>query len=263
MSLLNGTHGLEGWRWIFILFGVITISLGIIALFLIVDFPDKNTFLTPEETKWVTDRIDRDRGDSVPDKLTFQTFVKHMLDFKVWVFGLCFCFSTMPAYAFSYFLPVILAGGGYDTKLSLCLSAPPYVFAAMYTFAVAYGADKTHMRAPFIALSATVCLVGLVIMAWGGKLGVRYFGSFLSIAGCQANVPAVLAYQANNVRSYSKRAVASAVVIGMGGVGGEFHREDLQRLCIDMKSLLPGIFASLVYRQIDAPEYLPGLGATM
>lgn len=99
------------------------------------------------------------------------------------------------------------------------------------------------MRAPFIGLSATVCLVGLIIMAWGGPLGVRYFGSFLSIAGCQANVPAVLAYQANNVRSYSKRAVASAVVIGMGGVGG--------------------IFASLVYRQVDAPAYLPGLGATI
>lgn len=83
------------------------------------------------------------------------------------------------------FLPVILAGGGYNTKTSLLLSAPPYVFAAIYTFAVAYGSDKTRRRAVFIALNALVCTIGLFIMAFGGIIGVRYFGSFLAIAGCQ------------------------------------------------------------------------------
>lgn len=88
-----------------------------------------------------------------------------------------------------------------------------------------------------------MCLIGVAIMAWGGKVGVRYFGCFLAIGGAQANVPSILAYQANNIRSQSKRAVAAAIVIGGGGVGG--------------------IFASLVYRQIDAPKYMPGLAATM
>lgn len=243
MSLLEGTHGIRGWRWIFILFGVITIGLGIISWFLIVDFPDKNTFLTPHQTKIITDRIDEDRGDSAPDHLTAGKFLKHMADWKLWIFGLCFCFSTMPAYAFSYFLPVILAGGGYSTQLSLILSAPPYVFAAIWTFAGAVIADKTRTRGPVIVVNALFCTVGLFVMAFGGKIGVRYFGSFLAIAGCQANVPAVLAYQANNILRHSKRAVSSAIVIGMGGVGG--------------------IFASLVYRQVDFPGYLPGLGATI
>lgn len=101
MSLLNGRAGLEGWRWIFLLFGIITIALGILALFLIVDFPDKNTFLTPAETKIILDRINVDRNDAVADKLTAKVFLKHLIDFKIWIFGLCFCFSTMPAYAFS------------------------------------------------------------------------------------------------------------------------------------------------------------------
>jgi hypothetical protein len=76
-----------------------------------------------------------------------------------------------------------------------------------------------------------------MIMAYGGKLGVRYFGSFLTIAGAQSNVPACLTFGANNVRSHSKRAISSAIIVGMGGIGG--------------------IFASLVYRQVDAPRYLP------
>merc|ERR1712000_681292 len=75
-------------------------------------------------------------------------------------------------------------------------------------------------------------------MAYAGPLGVRYFGAFLTISGAQSNVPAVLAYQATNVLSHSKRALSSAVCIGMGGIGG--------------------IFASLVYRQVDYPKYIPG-----
>ncbi|GAA6017222.1 hypothetical protein JCM10207_002575 [Rhodosporidiobolus poonsookiae] len=243
MSLMNGTHGLEGWRWIFILFGIITVGLGIISFFLIVDFPDKATFLKPDEQKLCIDRVNADRGDADPDAMTLGKVGRHLADFKVWCFGLCFCFSTMPAYAFAYFLPVILAAGGYDTKTSLCLSAPPYVFAAIWTAVMAILSDKYHKRGPFIVLSATLCFVGLFIMAYGGKLGVRYFGSFLTIAGAQSNVPATLAYQANNILSHSKRAVSSAIVIGLGGVGG--------------------IFASTVYRQMDAPRYLPGLWATI
>jgi hypothetical protein len=92
---------------------------------------------------------------------------------------------VVDSFRLSDFLPVILAGGGYDTKTSLCLSAPPYVFAAMYTFSVAYGSDKTRRRGAFVILNATVCMIGLFIMAFGGKLAVRYFGSFLAIAGCQ------------------------------------------------------------------------------
>lgn len=243
MSLLNGKAGLEGWRWIFLLFGIFTIFLGLLATVLIVDFPDKNKFLSAAETKIVIDRINRDRGDAEPDALTASKFFKHCADFRLWLFGFIFCCSTMPVYAFSYFLPVILKAGGFTTELSLSLSAPPYVAAGIYTFGIAYLSDRLRKRALFITINATVCLVGVVVMAFGGKVGVRYFGAFLAIGGAQANIPAILAYQANNIRSQSKRAVAAAIVIGSGGVGG--------------------IFASLVYRQIDAPRYLPGLAATI
>ncbi|GAA5903117.1 hypothetical protein JCM8208_000455 [Rhodotorula glutinis] len=55
--------------------------------------------------------------------------------------------------------------------------------------------------------------------------------------------PAVLAYQATNVLSHLKRALSSAACIGIGGIGG--------------------MFASLVYRQVDYPRYIPGLWATI
>ncbi|KAK1922834.1 major facilitator superfamily domain-containing protein [Papiliotrema laurentii] len=243
MSLLAPRGGLLGWQWIYLLFGIITVVLGIAAVLLIVDFPEKSTFLTPEEKAWAIDRIERDRGDAVPDKMSWGTIKRDIIDWKIWGFAYLFMSATTGSYAFAFFLPVILAGGGYSTETALLLSAPPYVFAAIYTFISAVLSDKTRLRAPFIAFSCLVCIVGLAILAYADKLGVRYFGAFLTIAGAQSNVPAVIAYSQNNILGSSKRSLTSALVIGFGGVGG--------------------IIASAAYRQADSPTYIPGLWTTL
>lgn len=58
-----------------------------------------------------------------------------------------------------------------------------------------------------------------------------------------ANVPCILTYQANNIRSQWKRALCSATLVGTGGIGG--------------------IIGSTVFRSQDAPAYLPGMYAAM
>jgi len=71
---------------------------------------------------------------------------------------------------------------------------------------------------------------------------VRYFGVFLGIAGANANLPAVLAWQANNIRGHDVRAIASGLQIAAGAIGG--------------------IYASLTFQQKQAPHYTGGLWAT-
>lgn len=201
IAKMGGRYGLAAWRWIFLIFGVVTIGLGMLAYFIIVDFPDKNTFLTEKETAFVIDRINAERGDAEADKLTFGAAMNHLKDFKLWLFAVLFMCTTLPAYAFAYFLPIILSGGGYPVQTSLLLSAPPYISAAFYTFAVAYASDKFHQRALFIGINASVAMVGLFIMAFGGPLGLRYFGSFLAIAGCQGESHSTPSYSAHHTDS--------------------------------------------------------------
>jgi cyanate permease len=149
----------------------------------------------------------------------------------------------MPAYAFGYFLPVLLKGMGFSAGMSQLLSAPPYVFACAIGFGMAYLADKMRMRGPIIFAQSVVCVVGLACTAYSTSIGVRYFGTFLGLAGAQGNVPAVLSYQSNNIRMNSKRSVGSALQVGFGAIGG--------------------IFASTAFRTVDAPRYVPGLWATI
>lgn len=53
---MAGIGGLNGWQWIFIIEGLITVLLGAAGYWLLVDFPDskrKNwSFLGPREREW-------------------------------------------------------------------------------------------------------------------------------------------------------------------------------------------------------------------
>lgn len=151
--------------------------------------------------------------------------------------------STMPSYAFGYFLPIIFEGMGWTAEKAQLMSAPPYVFACIVGFLFAVLADKMRMRGPVIAMQACICIVGLLTTAYSTNEGARYFGTFLGLAGAQGNVPAILSYQSNNIRMNSKRSVGSALQVGFGAIGG--------------------IFASTIFRTVDAPKYLPGLWASV
>ncbi|KAJ8091287.1 hypothetical protein PM082_024556 [Marasmius tenuissimus] len=53
ISFMSGTRGLLGWSWIFILEGIATVAVGLVAFIVLVDFPDTASFLTPEERAFV------------------------------------------------------------------------------------------------------------------------------------------------------------------------------------------------------------------
>jgi hypothetical protein len=243
---LGGREGITGWRWIFIIEGVITCALAMVGYWLLVDFPDSKrqswNFLGARERAWVVDRIKRDRGDSEVPPFNLGKFLRAGTDWKIWAYALIFLCSTTITYALAYTLPILLVYNmGFDIGPAQCLVAPPYAFAGMVMFATAYVGDKYRMRGPIIIFNMTLCIIGLPILGWAKSTGVRYFGVFLVTAGANSNIPASMAFQANNIRGQWKRAFCSATLVGFGGVGG--------------------IIGSLVFRKQDEPHYYPGMWA--
>ncbi|EGX95820.1 phthalate transporter [Cordyceps militaris CM01] len=244
---LNGEGGLSGWRWIFLVQGLITVVLAVCAYWLLVDFPDSDrptwNFLSRDELNWVVARIHRDRGDSTVSKFDMRSFFGNALDAKIWSFALIFFNTTTITYALAYTLPILLIENmGFTVGQAQCLVAPPYAFAGIIMYASAALGDRFRVRGPLIIFNMLLCLVGLPIMGWASSTGVRYFGVFLVTAGANCNVPTVMAYQANNLRGQWKRAFCSATLVGFGGIGG--------------------IAGSLIFREQDKKTgYKPGMYA--
>lgn len=129
--------------------------------------------------------------------------------------------TTTITYALAYFLPIILKNNlGFSIGESQCLIAPPYAFAGVWMFGMGWLGDRYRVRGPIIIANMVLCLIGLPIMGWHANPSVRYFGVFFVTAGANSNIPAAMAYQANNIRGQWKRAFCSATLVGMGGIGG-------------------------------------------
>lgn len=245
---MKGLAGLNGWRWIFIMEGIITCLLGIMGYFILVDFPERSKnswkFLNDAEIDFVIARIEHDRADVEAPKFNLGQYLKHAGDLKVWGFASLFGLCTVTSYAIAYFLPVILQlGMGFNVAQAQCLVAPPYAAAGITMFCEAVLADKVRNRSGMIILNACLCLIGLPILGFAKGSAVRYFGVFLATMGANANIPAILTYQANNIRGQWKRALCSATLVGFGGIGG--------------------IVGSTVFRAVDQPTYRPGIMTCM
>lgn len=128
---------------------------------------------------------------------------------------------------------------GFSVGAAQCLVAPPYAFAGILMFCTAWVGDRYHTRGPIIVFNCILALIGLPLMGFAKTSAVRYFGVFLTTGGTNSNIPAVMTYQANNIRGQWKRALCSASLVGFGGIGG--------------------IAGSLIFRSQDAPSYVPGI----
>ncbi|KAM6510459.1 hypothetical protein FSOLCH5_010899 [Fusarium solani] len=239
-------HSYKGWRWIFIIEGAITVVAGIGSWFIIVDFPDSsaNTFLTPEERAFIKARLAADRGPEEREKVTLKVVAKTAADWKPWAFSLMYAAGAVGVYAFLFFLPLILRGGlGYSLEMSFILSTPPSLFSVVEAMTISWLADKMKMRGPFVVFQGLIGIIGLCMTGFLDSPTPRYIGTFLGVAGANGLVVTTLAWQANNIVGDSRRAVSTAILISMSGVGG--------------------IYSSMVFRQQDAPNYLPGIIAVM
>lgn len=241
ISFMSGTDGKLGWSWIFIIEGCLTVVVGFISYFVLVDFPDTARFLTQEEKAYVLWRKRYDNS-SVGEE---ENFAMHHLyqaftDWQIWLQILVYMSVIGPLYGISLFLPSIINGFGFTTAISQLLTVPPYVCATIVLLIFAKWSDHIKLRSPFILAGLVMCLIGFAINISNAPIGVKYFGTFFCVSGSYAAFPAVIAWLGNNLAGQYKRGVGMALHIGIGNFAGAI--------------------ASNIYRSQDAPRYILGHG---
>ena len=96
---MDGMQGFRGWRWIFILEGVLTCIVAIVLFFLLPGFPEEATWLSPDERAYVKARLMRDHGKSASERRTkFSDVIPVFRDPKILIGGVMyFGLSTFSA----------------------------------------------------------------------------------------------------------------------------------------------------------------------
>lgn len=241
---MNGVAHQAGWRWIFIIEGLITIVLACASYFWLSNYPDTAKFLSEQERQFIITRLAADSDATRNERFNWTNVIKALKDPKAWLYGLAFHTMSLPLYTLSLFLPSIIRDLGYTAAKAQLFTVPPYALATIFTVVWAHLSEKAGKRAPFAIASSIIAIIGYIILITNTspskKPGVSYVGTFFAAAGIYPSTALALSWPANNVSGQTKRAVVGAMQISIGNLGA--------------------VLGTQLYRPATAPRYLLGHG---
>ncbi|KAM0282014.1 hypothetical protein ACHAQH_003220 [Verticillium albo-atrum] len=230
ISKMDGLGGLEGWRWIFILEGIVTVLVAVWAFFALHDFPETASFLSEEERAFVVFRLKyqgqikgKQLGQvAVPEAEEFKwRYVGDAFkDWQIWVNIFVYWGIVCPLYGISLFLPTIIRNLGYTSSTAQLMTVPIYITAAILAVIIAYISDKVGKRSPFIVGFLCVMIVGFSMCLASSNPHVVYAGVFIAACAIYPAFPGVITWLANNLAGSYKRGAGMAIQIGVGNLGG-------------------------------------------
>lgn len=265
---LDGTSGLAGWQWIFLIEGLIPVALSLVIWKLLPDSPENASFLTQPERDFIVRRLADETG-SGQGRVTNQDKIgkKHILaglsDWKVWAAVVIFWGNTCGVYGYVFLLtfvfqptnvskrftatvPTVIEELGYSAANAQLLTIPIYVFAAILTLCFAWGSDYLRVRSWFIIAGYATASVGFIAqlaIPHPKYPGLTYGFLFPVAGGLYCPFIALVSWIANSLAPSSKRAVGMALLISVGNMGG--------------------IMGSNIYLAREAPVYHTGFGVSL
>ncbi|SMR58697.1 unnamed protein product [Zymoseptoria tritici ST99CH_1E4] len=243
IAQMDGIAGLDGWAWIFIIEGLITVFVGCFCWWMVFDWPETAGFLTPAERLRCRRRLVEDNQSSAAEHYDKRHIYAALKDWKTWGFAVIYMGCLCPLYAFSLFLPTILQGMGHQgTRLQL-LSVPPYAVAATLTIIIGYLGDRLRQRALLNMGVACLGIIGFLMLLISGNPTIQYVGVFFGAAGIYPTIPNTLTWVSNNIEGVYKRGVIIGIVVGWGN--------------------LNGVVSSNIYLKEDKPRYFTGHGIVL
>lgn len=214
---LDGTFGIPGWKWLFILEGLPPILLGVFGIFYLTDRPRDATWLSDAQRAWLENEIGRDarRTGVVHGATLLRTLMKPM----VLVFGLCnFGLFCGLASVFAWLPQIIKTFGLPPSQVGVVTAIPP-IAGLVGMIVLSRHSDRVGER--FVYTACTMCLAaaGFAIAAFAATPVVIILGfviASIGVYGTQAifwTIP----------QSYLSRESAPGAIglVGMvGSIGG-------------------------------------------
>ena len=186
MKIFDGTHGMAGWQWMFLLEGLPAVLLGVIVIIMLDDRIAQAKWLTEEERALLAKNIaaeEEEKHDaSISTVLTSP---------RVWLMALIYFSYVMGLYGVSFWLPTIIKGMGIADPLEIGLmSAIPYGAAVVVMLLVSKSADRLRERRWHVALPGIFGAIGLLLsVLWAHDTVLAMAALTLATAGIITTLP--------------------------------------------------------------------------
>ncbi|KTW32170.1 uncharacterized protein T551_00852 [Pneumocystis jirovecii RU7] len=261
IQLMSGLGGLNGWSWIFIIEGLITVIFGFLGYWLMPRSIEKTKFLTKDQKYWARKRIELDEerlsslGVRHPVTGEMADYNKHLkwsyvkscfTSLHIYLLSFMAFSSGVNVYSIAYFLPTIVKsviGEDRPIYITQLLTIPPFILTFVVVMVTSYYSDKKGERLRIIFFFSLVATLGFFILCISYNNIVNYLSLFFMVCGVYTIFPSEMALTSNNISGYYKRATALGYMIVMSNLGG--------------------ILASWIFNAKEHPRYITSYGVNI
>ncbi|KDE08527.1 hypothetical protein MVLG_01306 [Microbotryum lychnidis-dioicae p1A1 Lamole] len=213
----------HSWRLIFFAEGFITISVSIMAWFVMTASPETATWLSADEKELAVNRVKSENvgATTLIDKASKRLYLQGMFNKTAIVCALLNTCNNLTGQGQVFFLPSIVKSiYPHRSVVSLQLfTVPPHAVGICWTLGVAYLSYRTRRRAIYIVICSSVMLMAYIMFIATLNAKVRYAACFL-IGAVHANAVMILSWTAINTTSETARAGALALNVLFANLGG-------------------------------------------
>lgn len=182
---LDGAGGLEGWRWLFIVEGIMSAVVGIATFFLLPNNYETAYFLNEDDKELMRMRMQQSARYADTEEFDIKEVWKTLRDPKSWLTSFNQICVNICSFGFSTFLPTIIRGFGFDSVKTQLLTVPVYIWASAFYLVIANLSDRVRMRAVFMVPLCLVTAVGYAMLL-GVDVHARgplYFATYVCVTG--------------------------------------------------------------------------------
>ncbi|CAO3585889.1 unnamed protein product [Absidia cylindrospora] len=234
---LDGLFDLQGWKWLFLIDGILTQAIGLIAFLYLPSSPDNTSGLLRGTHGWFTKReqyiaVARIlRDDTIKEHqnkpLTWMDVKLTVTDTNLYIHLLITFVGMMPDVSMKTYLPTLIHSLDFPVTLANLLAAPAVMVGLFFSIMIAKSSDKHGQVALHGLIGALWSLAGYIFLfllpielndVFGGKW--TFYGIAIFAAAAPSSHGMHIAWMSSNLAPIGKRTLALGAVIGAANING-------------------------------------------
>ncbi|KAI0418260.1 retrograde regulation protein 2 [Xylaria grammica] len=212
---------LAPWRILFLIEGLPTLIMAVVAWFCFPDDIESAAFLTDREKQVVKHMVSRDQTADVVNHtgLRVKDFLAAFKDWRSYLTGVMYFGCNVSFASLPLFVPSIISEIGSFSRIQANgLSAPPYLLTFILIITCSFISDRVRMRGPFVCFFGIVSAIGFLLLATTEAAAPRYLGVYFAIT-IFVCVAILIPWVSNSHSTESKRAGGFAIFATFGQAG--------------------------------------------